>query len=205
MRRGAKIAIGSTAAAFGVGAAGYVWWSYRQRATLAALTSGLSLTAAPAAVSASAGATAVSVTAAWRNTSKVAATYGLQGVVVDESGAANLVAGHLFVSASVAQTVESALTSGQAVSAAQYVGDPHSRVQLASVGAGASGMATLYGFVAPRDLVPPVQFVVWLVPNPSAGSLLVDDTLTGSPLPGIPGRFGVPIGVATAAQEQVGA
>lgn len=176
MQRGTKIALGAVVVAAGLGGGAYGISQVLRRQALAKRVSGLSVAVSPSSLNAS-GAQPVTVQVTWTNTTAGALTYGVQGVIVDEASGAGLVAGHLFSSQAVASQAHSA----SAAAAAQLVTSPADRVAGATAGAGASGSATLYGYIDPSALVGNIAVLVWVQPNPPSGALLVSDPAGKAP------------------------
>lgn len=114
----------------------------------------------------------ITITANWVNGSAQQVPYGVQGVVLGHG----LVVGHLWTTLAAAVAASQAYAAGQQQQAAADAANPGQRVQLTAVGPGQAGSAALYGdpIIAAGE-----SLLVWVMPNPPSGALLVSDPVGG--------------------------
>ena len=121
----------------------------------------------------------IAATVTWVNPSKSAVTFGVQGAVVEGPSAPyNVVGGHFWTSASLAQQATSSYYAGNVAQAAQLASVAADRVYTTTVQPGATGIATLYDILTPAN---GQRFVFLLTSNPPAGKLILSDSV-GTPL-----------------------
>ena len=121
----------------------------------------------------------IAATVTWVNPSTSAISFGVQGFVIEGSQAPyNVVGGHFWTSANLAQQAIAAYFAGNTSQAAQLATAAANRVYSTTVQPGQTGIATLYDILTPAA---GQRFVFLLAANPPGGRLIFSDP-TGTPL-----------------------
>lgn len=115
----------------------------------------------------------IAATVTWTNPSTSAVTFGVQGLVIEGSQAPyNVVGGHFWTSANLAQQAVATYFAGNTSQAAQLATVAANRVYSTTVQPGQTGIATLYDILTPAA---GQRFVFLLAASPPAGKLIFAD------------------------------
>ncbi len=161
--------LGGSLIAVGLAGGTYAYYEYKRTTQMAGSVSAVQVAVTPLPLPAAT--TLASATFTWQNPTSAPVTYGVQAAWLEEvSGSNGVIAGHLFVSAALAQQA-----LAQPNEAGALVTNPAYRVATVNVPAGGSQPVTLYGMFDPTTAVGPFALAAWIVPNPSTGALLARD------------------------------
>lgn len=116
----------------------------------------------------------IAAVATWQNAGNVAATFAVQGFIVEAPPQPAVVGGHWWTSPAIDAQALAAYQAGQSSVEAAMAAVPANRVVLVTVPAKGTGSATLFASLAPT---PGELFVFLVQPAAKVGALIVADPL----------------------------